>query len=62
MAGLGILSWYNSLVVQDGLIVGGELYDFLVKRKRVKEPIAQKMFAQLCGAVAYIHNAGCVHR
>ena len=49
----------NSL---EGLIPGGELYDYLLKRKRLKEPIVQRMFAQLCGAVTYIHKAGCVHR
>ena len=62
LAGLGILSWYNSVNLGYNLTLGGELYDYLVKRKRVKEHIAQKMFAQLCGAVAYIHKAGCVHR
>jgi len=42
--------------------IGGELFDFLLKRKRLKEPVVQKMFAQLVGAVAYIHKSGCVHR
>ena len=44
------------------LMEGGELYDYLVARKRLREPIAQRMFAQLCGAVTYIHKQGCVHR
>ena len=44
------------------LILGGELYDYLLKRNRLKEPIVQRMFAQLCGAVTYIHKSGCVHR
>jgi serine/threonine protein kinase len=46
----------------EGLTPGGELYDYLLKRKRLKEPIVQRMFAQLCGAVTYIHRSGCVHR
>jgi serine/threonine protein kinase len=44
------------------LTAGGELYEYLLKRKRLKEPVVQRMFAQLVGAVIYIHKAGCVHR
>jgi len=59
------LRWNTVLVLaifKTRLILGGELYDYLLKHKRLKEPTAQRMFTQLCGAVAYIHKAGCVHR
>jgi len=52
-------AWVANLIP---LAIGGELFDFLLKRKRLKEPVVQKMFAQLVGAVAYIHKSGCVHR
>ncbi|CAG8694138.1 3335_t:CDS:2, partial [Gigaspora margarita] len=41
---------------------GGELYDFLVNRKRLKENLARKMFGQLCRAVKYCHDRRVVHR
>jgi serine/threonine protein kinase len=49
-------------LLSDCFQIGGELFDFLLKRKRLKETVVQKMFAQLVGAVAYIHQSGCVHR
>lgn len=44
------------------LCAGGELYDHLLSKKRLTEDEAQKIFAQICGAVAYIHSRGIVHR
>ncbi|CAG8826932.1 10213_t:CDS:2, partial [Racocetra persica] len=40
---------------------GGELYDFLVSKKRLKENLARKMFGQLCRAVKYCHDRRVVH-
>jgi len=48
--------------ILESLIIGGELYEYLLKRKRLREAVVQRMFAQLCGAAIYIHKAGCVHR
>lgn len=39
-----------------------ELYSFLVHHGRLSVEKTQKMFAQLCGAVAYVHKMNCVHR
>lgn len=41
---------------------GDELYAYLVKNGRLKRDEARKMFAQLCGAVAYTHSKNCTHR
>ncbi|EPS42726.1 hypothetical protein H072_3311 [Dactylellina haptotyla CBS 200.50] len=41
---------------------GAELYDYLIKNGRLSNETAQKIFAQLVGAVAYVHQKNCVHR
>ncbi|KAK6521438.1 hypothetical protein TWF506_001652 [Arthrobotrys conoides] len=41
---------------------GAELYDYLIKNGRLSTETAQKIFAQLVGAVAYVHQKNCVHR
>ncbi|KAK6340800.1 hypothetical protein TWF696_009119 [Orbilia brochopaga] len=41
---------------------GAELYDYLIKNGRLSNETAQKIFAQLVGAVAYVHQKHCVHR
>jgi serine/threonine protein kinase len=41
---------------------GDELYTYLIKNGRLKRDEARKMFAQLCGAVAYTHSKNCTHR
>lgn len=40
----------------------GELYDHVVTNRQLVESEAQRIFAQICGAVAYIHEQGVVHR
>lgn len=40
----------------------GELYEHVIANQQLVEPEAQRIFAQICGAVAYIHNLGIVHR
>ncbi|KAF3942168.1 hypothetical protein ABW19_dt0208178 [Dactylella cylindrospora] len=41
---------------------GAELYDYLIKNGRLSNEKAQRIFAQLVGAVAYVHQKNCVHR
>lgn len=41
---------------------GGELFDFIVQRKRLKETDACKFFQQLISGVEYIHKCGICHR
>lgn len=41
---------------------GDELYNYLLKQGPLPVDKVQKIFTQLVGAVAYIHNKSCVHR
>lgn len=41
---------------------GDELYNYLLNHGALPVPKVQKIFTQLVGAVAYIHNKYCVHR
>ena len=41
---------------------GGELFDFIISRTRVEEPLAKRFFKQICLEVGYIHSKGIVHR
>ena len=41
---------------------GGELFDYIVKRKKLKEPEACKFFQQIISGVEYIHKCGICHR
>ena len=41
---------------------GGELFDYIVKYQKVKEPIACKFFQQILSGVEYISKLRIVHR
>lgn len=41
---------------------GGELFDYIVKRKRLDESEAIKFMQQIVAGVEYIHKNGIVHR
>lgn len=41
---------------------GDELYDYLLKHGPLPVDKVQKIFAQLVGAVSYVHKQSCVHR
>ncbi|GEQ72002.1 hypothetical protein JCM33374_g5688 [Metschnikowia sp. JCM 33374] len=41
---------------------GGELFDFILKHKYLKENVAKKLFAQLVSGVDYMHSKGLIHR
>mmetsp|Transcript_3443 Transcript_3443/g.3199 ORF Transcript_3443/g.3199 Transcript_3443/m.3199 type:complete len:173 (+) Transcript_3443:1-519(+) len=41
---------------------GGELFEYIVNKGKVKEPEAAKFFHQIINGVNYLHNLGIVHR
>lgn len=41
---------------------GDELYNYLLNHGALPVAKVQKIFTQLVGAVAYVHNSSCVHR
>jgi 5'-AMP-activated protein kinase, catalytic alpha subunit len=41
---------------------GGELFDYIVAKGRVKEPEACKFFQQIIDGVEYLHALNIVHR
>ena len=41
---------------------GGELFDFIIARNCVEEPLAKKLFKQICLSVGYLHENNIVHR
>ncbi|KAL8827305.1 MAG: hypothetical protein Q9191_003260 [Dirinaria sp. TL-2023a] len=43
-------------------MAGDELYNYLINHGRLPLEKVQKIFTQLVGAVAYVHNLSCVHR
>ena len=67
MASFGILSRYSSSKRRRWLFaehqnVGDELYNYLLSNGPIPANKVQKIFAQLVGAVAYVHDMSCVHR
>jgi serine/threonine protein kinase len=40
----------------------GDLFDYLVKRRRLKEKEAHRIFLQICNGVSYCHRHYIVHR
>ena len=41
---------------------GGEVFDYIVARDRLKEPEARQFFRQILAAVAFVHDTGYAHR
>lgn len=41
---------------------GGELFDYILKHRYLKDQAARRLFAQLVSGVGYLHKKGFVHR
>jgi serine/threonine protein kinase len=41
---------------------GGELFDYLIKSKKLSENVARYFFRQMLSAIQYCHSHGVVHR
>lgn len=41
---------------------GGELFDYILNQRYLKDPQARRLFAQLVSGVGYLHKKGIVHR
>ncbi|GFP57901.1 serine/threonine-protein kinase ppk16 [Trichoderma asperellum] len=48
--------------VNTSTFLGDELYNYLLDHGPLPMPKVQKIFAQLVGAVSYVHMQSCVHR
>jgi 5'-AMP-activated protein kinase catalytic alpha subunit len=41
---------------------GGELFQYIVQRERLKEQVAARFLLQLIGAIDYLHQKKIIHR
>ena len=54
-------SFFSTSLLTCG-IVGGELFDYILSHRYLKDHVACKLFAQLISGVSYLHEKGIVHR
>lgn len=52
----------KSLVIVMELCAGGDLLNYVRRRRRLKEPVARKIFKQIVEGLRYIHSKNVIHR
>lgn len=50
------------IIIVMELCAGGDLLNYVRKRRRLKEPTAQKIFKQIIDGLSYIHSKNIAHR
>jgi serine/threonine protein kinase len=59
---LKVMASKTKIYIVMELVTGGELFDKIASRGRLKEDDARKYFQQLINAVDYCHSRGVYHR
>ena len=62
---LKIIEYYekdDSLYIVTEYLEGGELFDYITKRKHFTEKNAKKIIKQVLKAISYMHNLNIIHR
>ena len=57
-----IIETSKQLYIITEYAANGELFDYIVANKRVKEEEARKLFQQILSGIEYIHKLNIVHR
>lgn len=63
-----VVKIYETIETQKHIIIvmelcaGGDLLNYVRKRRRLKEPFAQKIFRQIIDGLSYIHSKNIAHR
>lgn len=63
-----VVKIYETIETQKHIIIvmelcaGGDLLNYVRKRRRLKEPFARKIFKQIIDGLSYIHSKGVAHR
>lgn len=50
------------IIIVMEICAGGDLLNYVRKRRRVKEPVAKKIFKQILDGLCYIHSKSIAHR
>jgi len=50
------------IIIVMEICAGGDLLNYVRKRRRLKEPVAKKIFKQILDGLCYIHSKSIAHR
>jgi len=50
------------IIINKYIYILGELFDYIIAKKRFKEKLARKYFRQIVSALSYLHNSCLIHR